>query len=102
MTIDDQIRDEKLQYDINREVAERSALSLGKINKYEYVTGEKILASNQKKKIEQAKFFDSLLGKGFEQTETIKDQGGKQIKATQNQGEIKTIKNMFIMIKIVH
>ena len=49
MTIDDQIRDEKMQYDINREVAERSALSLGKINKYEYVTGEKILASNQKK-----------------------------------------------------
>ena len=34
MTIDDQIKDEKLQYDINREVAKISALSSGKIEKY--------------------------------------------------------------------
>ena len=39
MTINDQIRDEKLQYDINREAAEISALSSGKIHKYEYLTG---------------------------------------------------------------
>ena len=50
MTIDDQIRDEKLQYDINREAAKISALSSGKIDKYEYLTGEEILPSNQKKK----------------------------------------------------
>ena len=37
MTINDQIRDEKLQYDINREAAKISALSLGKIHKYEYL-----------------------------------------------------------------
>ena len=47
MTINDQIRDEKLQYDINRETAKISPLSSGKIHKYEYLTGEDILASNQ-------------------------------------------------------
>ena len=49
MTSDDQIRDEKLQYDINREAAKISALSSNKIDKYEYLTGEEILPSSQKK-----------------------------------------------------
>ena len=35
MTIEDQIKDEKLQYDINREAAKISALSSGKLDKYE-------------------------------------------------------------------
>ena len=48
MTIDDKIKDEKLQYNINREVAKISALSSGKIDKYEYLTGEEILPSNQR------------------------------------------------------
>ena len=79
MTIEDQIRDEKLQYDINREAAKISALSSGKIDKYEYLTGEKILPSNQQQIIEQAKFTYSPLEKPFEkQTKTIKDQGEKQ------------------------
>ena len=47
MTLEDQIRDEKLQYDINREAAKISALSSGKIDKYEYLPGEDILPSNQ-------------------------------------------------------
>ena len=47
MTIEDQIRDEKLQYDINREAAKISALSSGMIDKYEYLTGEEILPFNQ-------------------------------------------------------
>ena len=47
MTINNQIRDEKLRYDINREAAKISALSLGKIHKCEYITGEDILPSNQ-------------------------------------------------------
>ena len=47
MTIDDQIRDEKLQYDINKEAAKISALSPGKFQKYEYLTGEDILPSTQ-------------------------------------------------------
>ena len=93
MTINDQIRDEKLQYDINREAAKISALSSGKIHKYEYLTGEEILPSNQQQIIEQAKFTYSLLGKAFEkQIKTIEDQGEKQIKAIQDQGQVKTIK----------
>ena len=76
MTIDDQIKDEKLQYDINREAAKRSALPSAKIDKYEYLTGEEILPSNEKQIIEQAKFTYSPLGKAFEkQTKTIQDQG---------------------------
>ena len=86
MTIDDQIRDEKLQYGINRETAKISALSAGKIHKYEYLTGEHILPSNQEQIIEQAKFNHSSLGRAFEkQTKAIEDQGEKQIKAIQDQ-----------------
>ena len=40
MTIEDEIEDEKLQYDINREDAKISALSSGKIVTYEYLTDE--------------------------------------------------------------
>ena len=79
MTINDQIRDEKLQYDINRKAAKMSILSPGKIHKYEYLTGEDILSSNQKQIIEQAKFSNSPLGKAFEkQIKSIEDQGQKQ------------------------
>ena len=82
MTIENKIKDEKLQYDINREAAKISALSSGKIDKYEYLTGEEILPSNQQQIIEQAKFTYSPLGKAFEkQTKTIEDQGEKQIRA---------------------
>ena len=49
MTIDDQIEDRKLQYDINREAAKIPALSSGKIDKYEYFTGGGIFPSNQNK-----------------------------------------------------
>ena len=88
MTIEDQIRDEKLQYDINREASKISALSSGKIDKYEYLTGEEILPSNQQQIIEQVKFTYSLLGKSFEkQTKTTKDQGEKRIKAIQDNKE---------------
>ena len=60
MTINDQIRDEKLQYDINREAAKISALSSGN------------------NLIEQPKFTYSSLGKAFEnQVKTIEDQGSK-------------------------
>ena len=93
MTINDQIRDEKLQYDINREAAKISALSSGKIHKYKYLTGEDILPSNQQQIIEQARFHYSPLGKAFEkQINTIENQGEKQIKAILDQGQVKTIK----------
>ena len=63
MTIEDKIRDEKLQRNINREAAKISALSFGKIDKYEYLTGEEILPSDQRRVIEQEKLTYSLLGK---------------------------------------
>ena len=64
--IDDRIRDEKLQYDINREAAKISALSSGKIDKYKYLTDKEILPSNQSRIIEQEKFTYSSLVKAFE------------------------------------
>ena len=82
MTIENQIKDEKLQYDIIREAAKISALSSGKIDKYEYLTGEEILPSNQQQIIQQGKFKYSPLGKALEkQTKTIEDQGKKQVDA---------------------
>ena len=82
MTIDNQIRDKKLQCNINREAAKISVLSSGKICKDEYFTGEDILPSNQQQIIEQAKFTYSPLGKAFEkQIKTIEDQGQKQVDA---------------------
>ena len=82
MTTEDQIKDEKLQYDINREAAKISALSSGKLDKYEYLTGEEILPSNQQQIIEQTQFIFSPLRKAFEkQTKTIEDQGKKQVDA---------------------
>ena len=72
MAIDYKIRDEKVEYDINREVTKISALLSGKIDKYEFIRGEEILPYDQSRIIEQAKFTYSPLGKAFEkQTETI-------------------------------
>ena len=85
MTINDQIKDEKLQYDINREAAKISALSSGKLYKYEYLTGEDILPSTQQQIIEQAKFTYSLLRKAFnKQIKTIENQGKNQVDALYN------------------
>ena len=80
MTIDDQIRDEKLQYNINREAAKISTLSSGKIDKYEHLTGEELLPSNQKQIIKKVKFTYSPLGRLSEkQTKTIESQEQKQV-----------------------
>ena len=81
MTIDDKIKDEKLQHDINKEAAKISALSTSYTDKYEYLTGEEILPSDQGRIIEQAKFTYFSLGKAFEkQIKTIEDQGEKRRK----------------------
>ena len=77
MTIENQISDEKLQYDINIEAAKISALSSDKIDQYEYPTGEEILPSNQQQIIEPAEFTYSPLGKAF------KKQTREQVKAKQ-------------------
>ena len=76
MTINDQIKDEKLKYNINREAAKISTLSSGKLHKYEYLTGEDILPSTQQQIIEQTKFTYSPLGKTFD----------KQIKSRKKTG----------------
>ena len=79
MAIYDQIRDEKLQHVINREAAKTLALSSVKIHKYEYLTGEDILSSNQQEIKEQAGFTYSPLGKVFEkQAKIIEDKRQKQ------------------------
>ena len=72
MSINGQIRDEKIQCDINREAAKISALSSGKIHKYEYLTGEHILPSNQQQIIEQARFPYSPLAKVFKKQIVLK------------------------------
>ena len=61
--MDDKIRDEKLQYDIDREAVEISAILSRNIDKYEFLTGEEILPSDKRRVIEQAKFAYSPLGK---------------------------------------
>ena len=88
MTVDDKITDEKLQYNINREAAKMLALLSGTIDKNEYLTGEEILPSDQRRVIKQAKFTYSALGKTVaKQTKTIEDQGKKQIKTTEDHEE---------------
>ena len=98
MRINDKIRDEKLQYDVNREPAKILALSSGKIDKYEYLTGEEIFTLNQRRVIEQAKFAYSPLGKAFEkETKTIEEQGRKQVEAlkTLTGEELESIEGLF-------
>ena len=81
MTVNDQIKDEELQYDISREAAKIFALSSAKLHQYEYLTGEDILPSNQQI-IGQTKFTYSPLGKAFDkQVKTIEDQEKKQVDA---------------------
>ena len=82
MTTDEKIRDEEIQYDINREATKVSALSSGKIDKYEYLAGGEILPPDLSRIIEQDKFTYSILGKAFEkQINTIEDQVRKKNQA---------------------
>ena len=66
MTTDNKVKDEKLQYNINREAAKIPALSSSKIDEYEYFTAKETLPSDQIRKIEQATFTYSPLRKTFE------------------------------------
>ena len=68
MVIDDKIRDEKLQHNINREAGEIYALSSGKIGKYSYLIGEEIQTFGKSAVIQKAKFTYSHLAKSFEKT----------------------------------
>ena len=87
MAINDSIRDEKLRYNINTEATKISGLSSGKIDKYKFITDEKILPSDQSRIIEQAKFTHSPCGKVFErQIKRIEYQVEKHIKALKEHG----------------
>ena len=90
MIIDEKIKNEKLQYDVNRKAAKISVLSSSKTIEYEYLTGEEILPSDQYKIIKKVKFTYSRLRRIcktnkqilFEkQIKTIQDQGIKQVAA---------------------
>ena len=88
MTIDDKTRDKKPQYDVNEEAAKILALSSGKIDKYEYLTGEEILPSGQTRIIEQVKFIYSPFGIVFgKQMKTIEEQGKKREDTIANQNK---------------
>ena len=102
MAFDDKIRDEKVQYNINREAAKISVLSSSKDDKYEFLTGEEMLPSDENRIIEQAKFSYSPLGKAFgKQIKAIEDQGIKQVealkalKSEENKEDIKSFEGIF-------
>ena len=80
MTIDDIIKDEKLQYDFDRETAKISTLSSGKIDKCEYLTGEDILPYDLSRIIQQEELTYSPLSKAFEkQMKAIEEQWKKEV-----------------------
>ena len=88
MTINDKIRDGKMQYDINIETAKISTWLSGKTDKYRFLTGEEILPLDQRRVTEQANFAYPPLGKASEQQpEMIEDQGKSQIKALEGHGK---------------
>ena len=90
-TIDDKIKDEKRQYNINRETAKISALSSSKNDKYEYLTGKKILPFDLGRIREQAKFLYSPFSEAFEkQIKTIEDQGIQEVEALKAEEKKKT------------
>ena len=83
----------------NYNIAEISALSSGRIDKYQYLTCKEILPSNQQQILDPAKFTYFPLGKNFEkQIETIDDQGQKQVEALKDlkpKEQTKSIEGVF-------
>ena len=61
--VDDKIKANQAQYDLDTEAAKIYALSSGELEKYEYVTGEDL--GYKPGVVEKAKFEYSLLGKVF-------------------------------------
>ena len=89
------VRDEKLQYDINREAAKISALSSGKFDIYEYLTSEEILPSNQSQMIKQAKFTYSPLRKAPEKHSKKQIHVLKALNFSNEIDELKQIESVF-------
>ena len=95
MAIEDTIRDGKLQYDINREVAKILALSSGKIDTYEYLTVKELLLSNQSQIIVQAKFTYFSLGKALEKQTEKQVDALKSLNLSSKTDELKQIEGIF-------
>ena len=95
MTIDDKIRDVKLQDDINREAAKILALSSGKIDKYEYLAGEEMIPSNRRQIMQEANFACSPLGKTLEE-QTEKEVGASKTPSPSNKvDELKQVEAIY-------
>ena len=100
MAIDDEIREDKLQYVINREAAK---ISSDKIDKHECLTSEEILPSNQRQIIEQATFTYSPLGKAVEkQIKTIDDHGKQLVKSSSKRESLTLLKQREIFEDIAN
>ena len=100
MAIDDKIREEKLQYIINREAAK---ISSDKIDKYECLTSKEILPSNQRQIIEQATFTYSPLGKALEkQIKTIEDHGKQLVKSSSKRESLTLLKQKEIFEELAN
>ena len=84
-----------MQYNINREATKISALSLDKIDKYEYLTGEEILPSNQRQIIEQANFAYFPLGKALKKQTEKQVDALKALNPSNRTNELKQIEDMF-------
>ena len=95
MTTADKFKDEKLQYDIKREAAKVLALSSGKIDKYEYLTGEEILPSSGRQIIELTKFAYSTLGKALNKQKEKQVGAWKSLNPSNKKDELKQIKGIF-------
>ena len=95
MTIDDKIRDEKLQYDINRESVKISALSSSKIDKYEHLTCKEIIPSSRYQTIEQTKFTYSPLGKALEKQTKKQNNAFTSLNLSDKTDELKQIESDF-------
>ena len=93
--IDDNMRDENIKYDSNREGPKISALSSGKIDKYEYLTVEKILPFKQRQILEQAKFAYFPLGKDFLKQTERQIGALRSLKLSNRKIELKEIEGIF-------
>ena len=91
MITDDKIRDENVQYNINREPAKIPAWSSGKNDKYEYLTDEEVLPPDRSRVIEQVKFTNSPLGKTLEKQTDKQVEDLKSFKLSNKRGQPKQI-----------
>ena len=96
MTIDEKNRDEKLQYDINREAAKISALSYGKYQHYHILQVKKILSFSQRQIIEQAKFAYSPLEKAFEKQTEKQVDTITSLDISNKKDELKQVESIFL------